>query len=101
MVYDRARQRIVMTGGCVNSICTVTLSDIWEWDGNDWTQIVGQSLQAIGHAMAYDETRGLVVMHGAPRLGDTWLYGQTTAASARSRGVGCAGGSGVPQIART
>ena len=34
MVYDRARQKTVLYGGIAGS------GDTWEWDGQQWRQIV-------------------------------------------------------------
>ncbi len=43
MTYDPLRQRVVLFGGTDGA----DFDDIWEWDGNDWTQ-VAQSVRNLG-----------------------------------------------------
>jgi hypothetical protein len=63
MVYDSARDRVVLFGGLDDS--AQSLGDTWEWDGSDWTlrSMSGPSPRA-DHAMAYDAARGRVVLVG-------------------------------------
>ncbi len=79
MVYDIARQRVVLFGGCwaYNSYS----SDTWEWDGNSWTQRSPTNSPSArhSHAMAYDVARQRVVLFGGgdannPLLWDTWEW---------------------------
>jgi hypothetical protein len=64
-----------------------SMADTWEYDGNDWNETSGgmtpESRQ--GHAMAYHEEAGRVIMYGGYHydggssypLEDTWEYGDT------------------------
>jgi hypothetical protein len=79
MVYDSQRQRVVMFGGYAGSGNSYH-GDTWEWDGQDWAQVVTATRPTARghHAMAYDANRGRVVLFGGhrngPRFGDTWEY---------------------------
>jgi len=81
MVYDSARQRVVLFGG-YDSVNTGPgiLGDTWEWDGKNWTQIKPTtSPPARGAlAMAYDAARQRVVLFGGGDgrgyLTDTWEW---------------------------
>lgn len=78
MVYDAARQRVVLFGGQWDS----TFGDTWEWDGTRWRQIrpVTSPPPRSLHGMAYDAARRRVVLfggtgsYGAGQLRDTWEY---------------------------
>ncbi len=84
MVYDSARERIVLFGGKSNPQFATYLNDTWEWDGVSWTQIAttGPSPRAYA-AMQYDTVRDRILVFGgefgnenAPN--DTWeLRGST------------------------
>ncbi len=65
MAYDSRRGRTVMFGGG-DYARPPSLGDHWEWDGNDWTQVFVPTMppRRAGHAMVYDEDRGVVVMTG-------------------------------------
>lgn len=79
MVYDAARERVVLFGGYGSGY----LADTWEWDGTTWTQRTspvtppGREL----HALAYDYDREVVVLFGgknsSPALGDVWEWDGT------------------------
>jgi hypothetical protein len=82
-VYDRGRRTTVLYGGEDDS---GALGDLWEWDGANWVDAwsnppsnppaVGPRAR-VGHAMAYDEKRGRVVLFGGdggPLLNDTWEW---------------------------
>ncbi|MCL4211966.1 MAG: hypothetical protein KJZ68_15030, partial [Phycisphaerales bacterium] len=74
MVYDSARQRVVLFGG--NEV--FRFGDTWEWNGQSWTRVAvsGPSARS-GHAMAYDASRGRVVLFGGSAdrlLNDTWEW---------------------------
>jgi hypothetical protein len=66
LVYDAARQRVVLYGGEAGVFPNITvLSDTWEWDGTTWTQraTIGPSTR-VHKAMAYDRARGRAVLYG-------------------------------------
>lgn len=78
MVYDTARNRVVLFGGLGS---TGYLSDTWEYDGTTWTSIspTVSPEKRDSHAMAFDIARGVTVLFGGyGRLGypldDTWEY---------------------------
>ena len=91
MVYDRARNRLVMFGGDVFASTGVSTiynfyEDTWEWDGASW-HVVTSSDQPhptgrTGHAMAYDPVRKRVVVYGGVHhlpfsltdYNDTWEW---------------------------
>jgi len=73
MVYDAARDRVVMFGGQNGA---VAFDDTWEWDGKMWQAMPsnGLSLRS-AHVMTYDIARSRVVLFGGYDgnfLGDTW-----------------------------
>jgi hypothetical protein len=84
VAYDSVRKRIVLFGGISEWVGTMFYHerDTWEWDGNDWIEMKPQTLPParVGHMMAYDEKRGVVVMFGGGEktgnymLGDTWIW---------------------------
>lgn len=77
MVYDSARDRIVVFGGWN---ATVGLSETWEWDSVTWRRVTPTvSPPTTGaHAMAYDARRGVTVVFGGNQSGrvssSTWEY---------------------------
>lgn len=102
MDYDPARGVVVMTGGYGNpqcgQYCASHLDDVWEYDGDTWTQRVpSTSLPPVreGAGFAYDSQRQRFVMQGGSGNGvypgDTWYY---TAANDRF-GQGMQGGSSL------
>jgi hypothetical protein len=81
LVYDAARQRVVLHGGQAGR---TLLTDTWEWDGRTWTQkaTTGPSPRIHG-AGGYDRRRQRVVLFGgsAPddsTLTDTWEWDGTS-----------------------
>jgi hypothetical protein len=77
MVYDSARQRIVMFGGVGDG---VELGDTWEWDGTNWieaTPATAPPAREYG-ALAYDGARGRTVLFGGydgtTYFADTWEW---------------------------
>ncbi len=68
MAFDRARARIVLFGGGLNTVSMGyrMYADTWEWDGISWRQTVPASNPPgrAGHALAYDDLRGRIVMVG-------------------------------------
>jgi hypothetical protein len=96
MVYDFARQVVVLFGGC-------SLADTWEYDGVDWTQIAVTNAPNFPRrysAMAYDFNRQRTVLFGGRDLSttpasladDTWEYGPPgTLATNMPYGTECGG----------
>jgi hypothetical protein len=82
MVYDDARQRLVLFGG--SEAGGPLNGDTWEWDGEDWTQVadIGPTPRSL-LAVAYDKVRRHVVLFGgtptggALYLNDTWAWDGT------------------------
>jgi hypothetical protein len=76
MVYDSARDRVVLFGG---DTAAGVQADTWEYDGTTWTQrtITGPAARS-GHAMVYDARRGKVLLFGGAgasgALADLWEY---------------------------
>lgn len=63
MVFDSARNRVVIFGGRQGKL---NLNDMWSYDGNDWTQIQianGPSVRELAGA-AYDSARDRIVLFG-------------------------------------
>ncbi len=81
MVYDEARQRVILFGGGYGAY-TNSLNDTWEWDGERWTQRTPATSPPArwGHALAYDAARQRVVLFGGYAdgyLNDTWEWDGT------------------------
>ncbi|NMO16789.1 hypothetical protein HPC49_09085 [Pyxidicoccus fallax] len=82
MVYDSARQRVVLFGG-FDVQHNQPLNDTWEWDGTNWEQKAPAAAprSRAYHALAYDSTRQRVVLFGGSRgsdlLDDTWEWDGT------------------------
>lgn len=70
MVYDQARQRVVLYGGIGTN--NLHLTDTWEWNGVYWLERFGITPPPTSFAqvMAYDSTRQRVVMHGGSGNGN-------------------------------
>ena len=72
MVYDPAREVIVLHGGNTSG------NQTWQYDGAAWTNVtVSGAPSRYGHAMAYDAARGRIVLFGgrwSGRMADTWEY---------------------------
>jgi hypothetical protein len=63
--FLQATGRVVLFGGASLSSAGVPMGDTWEWDGSVWNPVATSGPAArTGHAMAYDATRGRVVMNG-------------------------------------
>ena len=85
LAYDVARGRAVMFGGHPGGGFDPA-SDTWEWDGAAWhdASVPGSPIAREGHSLAYDATRGRVVLFGG-RIGggftptsDTWEWDGST-----------------------
>ncbi|HEX3067032.1 MAG TPA: kelch repeat-containing protein [Thermoanaerobaculia bacterium] len=91
MVYDSARNRIVVFGGRHGK---TNLNDTWSYDGNDWTQLFPPTSPSVREltGQAYDSARDRIVMFGGylqtysadgnklteTPLHDTWEFDGTT-----------------------
>lgn len=87
MTYDDSRQRLVLFGGVTTGGGgDDTLSDTWEWNGTEWTQVadIGPAPR-LGCALAYDTVRQRVVLFGGYNgtispptyFDDTWEWDGT------------------------
>lgn len=83
MVYDSARQRMVLFGGWQPP--SHELGDTWEYNGTDWVQITTSSSPTPRncHGMVYRAVTGRVVLFGGweisgSPLNDTWEYDGAT-----------------------
>jgi len=90
MIFDTARQRVVVFGG---RQAKLNLNDTWSYDGNDWTQITTASAPSVRElaGAAYDATRDRIVLFGGTHqtystdgrtltetpLHDTWEFNGT------------------------
>lgn len=97
MIWDESRRRIVLSGGSPSG-GGGPLADTWEWDGQDWTEIVtattpGQGVQA--GRLAFDPLRNAPL--AAAGGGAAWILSARRPASASDFGTGCAsaGAAGV------
>ena len=82
MTYDSIRGVVVLFGGYyVVGNQSYRLDDTWEWNGTEWLHRNPESYPSarLGHAMAYDSVRGIVVLFGGTYDGsygmdDTWEW---------------------------
>src|SRR5690606_17895259 len=76
LAFDERRGRTVLFGGALAG--DAALGDTWEWDGTVWRRFEPDPAPPprMGHRMAYDAARGVVVLVGGSRRGmfyeDTW-----------------------------
>lgn len=82
MVFDISRGRAVLHGGADGGY-TTDLGDSWEWNGGNWTQLVGGGPSARhGSAMGYDARKAQVLLFGGRDaggfLGQTWSIAPST-----------------------
>lgn len=90
MVYDQARQRVVLYGG---ETAIGRRNDTWEYDGSNWQQRFPTNAPSsfLRHAMAYDRVRGVTVLFGGLdaagtiELDETWEFAGLLALSAGLR----------------
>ncbi|MEM7204984.1 MAG: hypothetical protein AAF628_32315 [Planctomycetota bacterium] len=79
MVYDRARQRVVLVGGRDSRTLPNFFGDTWEWDGSAWHQRADvAALASESTQIAYDAARQRTVLVGGSGRGDTWEWDGTT-----------------------
>ncbi|MBK9383718.1 MAG: hypothetical protein IPN34_02675 [Planctomycetes bacterium] len=78
MVYDSRRGRVVMFGG-QDELQGALFGDTWEWDGSTWILRSPTPAPAArySHAMAYDASRGRVVLFGGHSTGTSNFFGDT------------------------
>ena len=80
MVFDAARQKIVLFGGCSDLRCTSLLNDTWTFDGTTWTheQPVNIPPARDSAAMAYDPITATTILFGGQNasglLNDQWTW---------------------------
>ncbi len=87
IAYDDRRELAVIFGGLYRyrdengELVEQVLDETWEYDGERWIEVapVLRPSSRYGHAMAYDELRGVVVIFGGidadgNYLSDTWEY---------------------------
>jgi len=84
MVFDQARQQVVMFGGAVVSGSSfIEGADTWVWDGQNWQQKSPATAPPgrFRHCMMYDPRFHNVVMFGGETasaiVGDTWVWDGT------------------------
>jgi hypothetical protein len=80
VVFFQDSEELLLFGGADIKSTVTLLNDAWLWDGSQWKSVEGESPPARVHpAMAFDVTRGKIVMTGgsnAPStvLSDTWEW---------------------------
>ena len=87
MAYDGATDNVILFSGTSTQDLTTggLFSDMWSWDGSNWTQLNPATLPPARNdaAMAWDSSRNVVVLHGGVdgSLGvvynDTWEWDGT------------------------
>jgi hypothetical protein len=85
--YNPTTGKVYVFGGVDIMKKSSELSDLWEWDGQNWNQVTGDSkLQGrIDAAMAYDPARQSLILFGGNSWSggssipnDTWEWSSTT-----------------------
>lgn len=92
MVYDGARQQVLMFGGSGAQ----AFGDLWAWDGAQWNLLSGGSGPSArdGAVMAYDPGSQKVLLwggraaNGTTRLSDTWEWDGGAWTQVSAAGVG-------------
>lgn len=65
MTYDSGRGVCVLFGGRTVEQFAKLLSDVWEWNGESWTQVNADGPSArVDHALTYDPVSGLTYLFG-------------------------------------
>jgi hypothetical protein len=87
MAFDAARGVTVLFGGRKEAMAgfpAVEFGDTWEWNGSQWVEYFGIAGPGPrhGHAMVFDASRGVAVLHGGDNGGgttyqDTWEWNGT------------------------
>lgn len=95
VAYDSARHVVVLFGGTSRANADEAVDQTWLWDGATWRQVDagrGAPPARTGHSMAFDATRGKVVLFGGagcsacPQLADTWEWDGTAWSAAAASG---------------
>ena len=67
--YDASRRRLMLHGGLLNSPSLHSLGDLWEWDGESWSQRSPTSQTPRDHhSLVYDAARATSVMFGGTAI---------------------------------
>lgn len=75
VVYDAARDRLVVFGGRGPSADPSSLADVWEWDGARWHRTGGNGFPRVLHpAAAYDAARKRVIVFGGGVVDSTGRF---------------------------
>jgi hypothetical protein len=75
LAFDPLRQKLVLFGGIRGAS---QLQDLWEWDGTQWQEIVGNTPTISGAAnFAWDPSRQALIALGAPGSLGTWAWNGT------------------------
>jgi len=80
MVFDGARQKIVLFGGCSDNACASLLNDTWTFDGTAWTREQPANSPPARHnaVMAYDPVNATIVLFGGATASgitnDQWTW---------------------------
>lgn len=74
----------ILVGGSANAANSEAIGDAWQWSAEtrQWTRLATAPSPRLGHAMAYDAERGLVLLFGGERgtsngrdvLDETWAW---------------------------
>jgi hypothetical protein len=77
MTYDFARGRLLVFGGDASGGSS-NLTDLWTWDGTNWSQLQSTGPPpTTGFALAMDTGRDVLVRFGGLLTGsETWLFNQ-------------------------
>lgn len=72
MAYDVVNKNIIMYGG-YDPNRNIFLSDMWTWDGKDWTEIHSDMPEMSGHAMISFSTKSTIISVQTAGYG-TWSW---------------------------
>ncbi len=76
IVYDEAHAVTLMYGG-LDPFGGAILTDVWTWDGTNWTQQVDGPGGRVNPLLVYDGAHGDVVLFGGNGMADTWTWDGT------------------------
>ncbi len=79
LAYDSDRNSTVLFGGSANLGFTAVNKELWEWNGQAWTEVAftGGPSHRCDHVQAYDPDRDVLVIFGGfngSYLADTWEW---------------------------
>jgi MYXO-CTERM domain-containing protein len=86
MAYNPTTGKVYVFGGVDPMLKSTALSDLWEWDGTQWTKVLTDQSppERIDGAIAYDPARQSLIAFGGNSWttgtysGDTWEWSSTT-----------------------